>query len=196
MIRDRTICQQDAGSTFGVTSKCTRLQVGDPALLLGIPCRRRRCFRLFDLDGRQGNWNCSCGGTLGLEDGNLDHREFRMIGFHAQFDFLAGLDLESHREVNGEVEVSAWLRLFNPKTKLWSLYWVASNSGVMDPPVVGSFENNVGHFFCKDTFQGKPIVVMFRWDARNKDRPIWGQAFSADNGKTWEWNMYNVSVRP
>ena len=87
------------------------------------------------------------------------------------------------------------LRLFNPKTRLWSLYWVASNSGVMDPPVVGSFENGVGHFFCKDTFKGKPIIVMFRWDARNKDRPVWGQAFSIDNGKTWEWNMYNVSER-
>jgi hypothetical protein len=87
------------------------------------------------------------------------------------------------------------LRLFNPKTRLWSLYWVASNVGVMDPPVVGSFENNVGHFFCKDTFNGKNIIVMFRWDARNKDRPIWSQAFSPDNGKTWEWNWYNVSER-
>src|SRR5881392_3971966 len=87
------------------------------------------------------------------------------------------------------------LRLFNPKTRLWSLYWVASNTGVLDPPVVGSFENNVGHFFCKDTFKGKPIIVMFRWDARNKDRPVWSQAFSSDNGKTWEWNWYNVSER-
>ena len=87
------------------------------------------------------------------------------------------------------------LRLFNPKTRLWSLYWVASNSGVMDPPVVGSFENNVGHFFCKDTFKGKPIISMFRWDARYKDRPVWGQAFSTDNGKTWEWNFHNVSER-
>ena len=60
---------------------------------------------------------------------------------------------------------------------------LASNTGVMDPPVVGSFENNVGHFFCKDTFKGKPIIVMFRWDARNKDRPVWSQAFSSDNGK-------------
>jgi hypothetical protein len=87
------------------------------------------------------------------------------------------------------------LRLFNPKTKLWSLYWVASNVGVLDPPVVGSFENGVGHFFAKDTFKGKPIIMMFRWDARNKDRPIWSQAFSPDNGKTWEWNWYNVSER-
>lgn len=49
------------------------------------------------------------------------------------------------------------LRLFNLKNRLWSLYWVASNVGALDPPVVGSFENGVGHFFAKDTFKGKPI---------------------------------------
>jgi len=88
------------------------------------------------------------------------------------------------------------LRLFDPKTRLWSLYWIASNTGTIDPPVVGSFENGVGRFFGKDTFKGKPIIVVFRWDARNKERPVWGQAFSADNGKTWEWNFFNVSERP
>src|SRR6187549_251389 len=87
------------------------------------------------------------------------------------------------------------LRLFNPKTRLWSLYWVPSTTGVLDPPVVGSFENNVGHFFTRDTFNGKPIIMMFRWDARDKERPIWSQAFSPDNGKTWEWNWFNVSQR-
>jgi len=87
------------------------------------------------------------------------------------------------------------LRLFNPKTKLWSLYWVASNVGVLDPPVVGSFENNVGHFFGKDTFNGSPIIFVFRWDARDKNHPVWSQAFSSDRGKTWEWNWYNVSER-
>jgi hypothetical protein len=87
------------------------------------------------------------------------------------------------------------LRLFNPQTRLWSLYWVASNSGVLDPPVVGSFENNIGHFFCKDTFNGKSIIVLFRWDKRDKEHPVWSQAFSPDNGKTWEWNWINVSYR-
>ena len=87
------------------------------------------------------------------------------------------------------------LRLFDQQTKLWRLYWVASNTGVLDPPVVGSFENNIGHFFTKDLFNGKPVIVMFRWDARDKDRPVWSQAFSPDKGKTWEWNWYNVSER-
>ncbi len=87
------------------------------------------------------------------------------------------------------------LRLFNPKTRLWSLYWVASNSGVLDPPVVGSFEGDIGHFFCKDTFRGKEVIVVFRWDKRDRENPVWSQAFSPDRGKTWEWNWINVSER-
>jgi hypothetical protein len=87
------------------------------------------------------------------------------------------------------------LRLFNSKTKLWSIYWADNNSGSLDPPVVGSFENKIGHFFCKDTFNGKKIIVVFRWDVRNPNLPVWSQAFSADNGKTWEWNSINVSER-
>jgi hypothetical protein len=113
-------------------------------------------------------------------------------------DDTADMDTYSTTEFpgqEGKLFQGLTLRLFNPKTRLWSLYWVASNTGVLDPPVVGSFENGVGHFFCKDTFKGKPIIVMFRWDARNKDRPVWGQAFSPDGGKTWEWNFFNVSER-
>lgn len=87
------------------------------------------------------------------------------------------------------------VRLFNPKTKLWSIYWADSNLGSFDPPVVGSFENNVGHFFSKDTFNDIPIIVVFRWDIRNALLPVWSQAFSRDNGKTWEWNMINVSEK-
>ena len=87
------------------------------------------------------------------------------------------------------------LRLFNSKTKLWSIYWADNNSGTLDPPVVGSFENKIGHFFCKDIFNGKKIIVVFRWDVRNPNLPVWSQAFSADNGKTWEWNSINVSER-
>ena len=32
------------------------------------------------------------------------------------------------------------VRLFNPVTKLWSIYWADSNTGVLDVPQVGSFE--------------------------------------------------------
>jgi hypothetical protein len=99
----------------------------------------------------------------------------------------------------GTIDNKPWegrtIRLFDPKSRLWRLYWIASNVGVMDPPVVGSFEKGIGHFFCKDKFKGKDIIMMFRWDIRDKDKPTWSQAFSPDNGKTWEWNWINVSER-
>lgn len=82
------------------------------------------------------------------------------------------------------------VRVFNPQTKLWSLYWVNSIAGVLSPPLVGSFEKGVGHFFGKMTMEGKNIIAVFRWDARDKENPKWSQAFSPDNGKTWEWNWY------
>ena len=110
----------------------------------------------------------------------------------------ADMDIYSTTQMpglEGKMFEGITLRLFDPKTRLWRLYWVASNVGVLDPPVVGSFENRVGHFFAKDTFNGKNIIMVFRWDVRDKDHPIWSQAFSPDNGKTWEWNWYNVSYR-
>lgn len=82
------------------------------------------------------------------------------------------------------------LRLFNPKTKLWSIYWADTDRGELDPPVKGSFDNDMAHFFTKDIFEGKPILVVFRWDVRDKENPVWSQAFSDDNGQTWEWNWY------
>jgi hypothetical protein len=97
--------------------------------------------------------------------------------------------------LEGKLFEGLTLRLFDPKTKLWSLYWVASNRGTLDPPMVGSFENNIGHFFAKDSYNGKNVIVVFRWDIRDKDHPVWSQAFSPDSGRTWEWNWYNVSER-
>lgn len=81
------------------------------------------------------------------------------------------------------------IRLFNPQTKLWTIYWVDSNGATMDEhPVTGSFEKAIGKFFTNDIFNDKPIVVLYQWDATNPKQPIWSQAFSEDEGKTWEWN--------
>lgn len=82
------------------------------------------------------------------------------------------------------------LRLFNPQTRLWSIYWADSNAVVLDVPQVGSFENGTGEFFAHDIFEGKPIIVKFNWDATDALNPAWSQAFSADEGKTWEWNWF------
>jgi hypothetical protein len=98
-------------------------------------------------------------------------------------------------QASGKPYEGVALRLFDRATRLWSIYWADSNSGKLDPPVVGSFENKIGHFFAKDTYRGRPIIVVFRWDVREPKLPVWSQAFSVDDGKTWEWNSINVSER-
>ncbi len=121
-------------------------------------------------------------------------------------DFVSFVDMQQvlggkgnldkyHEDVAGKVFDGLAVRLYDPQTRLWSIYWADGSRGSFDPPVTGSFENGVGHFFGRDHFEGKDIIVVFRWDARNPARPIWSQAFSQDGGKTWEWNSINVSER-
>jgi hypothetical protein len=99
------------------------------------------------------------------------------------------------RIVDGKPWEGRTIRIFDNQSKLWRLYWVDSNSGQLDPPVVGSFQNNIGLFFCKDMWKGRPVIVVFKWDKTNLENPHWSQAFSDDNGKTWEWNFTNTSYR-
>jgi hypothetical protein len=81
------------------------------------------------------------------------------------------------------------IRFFDPETGLWSIYWADSRRpGLLDPPVLGSFEDGVGIFEGDDTFQGRPIRVRFTWSRVDTPSPRWEQAFSEDGGTTWETN--------
>jgi hypothetical protein len=80
-------------------------------------------------------------------------------------------------------------RFFDPEKKLWSIYWADSRSpGPLDPPVVGSFDGDVGIFEGPDTFEGRPILVRYTWSRVTTPAPRWEQAFSEDGGETWETN--------
>jgi hypothetical protein len=80
-------------------------------------------------------------------------------------------------------------RFFDPVTKDWSIYWADSRRpGVLDPPVFGSFADGIGVFEGTDTFDGRPILVRFTWSRVTTGAPRWEQAFSVDNGETWETN--------
>ena len=82
------------------------------------------------------------------------------------------------------------LRIFNPSTRKWSISWVDNHNapGVWQPAQVVAFSKDVGIFDAADNFNGKPIVVRFIWEKLDKDHARWEQAFSPDNGKTWETN--------
>lgn len=98
-------------------------------------------------------------------------------------------------EFDGKPFEGMSLRIFNPQTKLWAIYWSDTSRYTLDKPVFGSFDGNLGKFYCTDLFNGKEIFVMFQWDKENPAKPVWSQAFSTDQGKTWEWNWYMTFTR-
>ena len=88
------------------------------------------------------------------------------------------------------------LRLFDPKTRLWSIYWADSSGLKLDGGKVGSFDGDVGEFFARDVFAGRNIIVKYHWDKRDPKEPVYSAAFSVDEGRTWEWNWYAYFARP
>ncbi|MFT3894018.1 MAG: hypothetical protein QM730_20505 [Anaerolineales bacterium] len=80
------------------------------------------------------------------------------------------------------------LRLFNPVSKEWSIYWTTDRTGILDVPMIGSFNEGVGLFYSQEIFEGRHIYSRFIWSKITTDSCQWEQAFSEDGGKTWETN--------
>lgn len=128
-----------------------------------------------------------------LKDRLVNSKEWiKFRGTHTMERLLHGTaNIERHyMKIDSENEEGITFRTFNSDTKLWSIYWAGNKSGKLDEPVLGSFENNVGTFIGEDSHEGKPVYVKFRWNAVNPLKPVWSQAFSADKGRTWEWNWH------
>jgi hypothetical protein len=93
--------------------------------------------------------------------------------------------------------VGMTLRIFNPQTALWSIYWLDNETGGLHPsgilrnPVVGGFAGGVGVFEGDDELDGRPIRVRYTWSRIQPASAHWEQAMSADGGITWEsnWTM-------
>ena len=80
------------------------------------------------------------------------------------------------------------LRTFDPHTHQWSIYWINSTIGKIDPvPEVGGFDGDHGEFYAPDVDAGRPVKTRYIWTKINHDHARWEQAFSFDD-KTWETN--------
>ena len=87
------------------------------------------------------------------------------------------------------------LRLYNPQSHQWSLYWANSKIGLLDPPQVGEIRNGHGEFYAYYSVNGKTILVRFDWSRTNTSAPHFEQSFSDDGGKTWEVNWITDQTR-
>jgi hypothetical protein len=87
------------------------------------------------------------------------------------------------------------LRLYNPKSRQWSLNFASVTGGVMAVPTVGEFKNGRGEFFNQETLNGRSIFVRFVISCSNPNTCHFEQAFSDNGGNKWEVNWIATDTR-
>jgi hypothetical protein len=82
------------------------------------------------------------------------------------------------------------LRAYDPKTREWAIWWVDGRNphGTLDPPTTGHFDDGVGKFYWEGDYNGKRMRTRFTWSQITKTSAKWEQAYSFDDGKTWDTN--------
>ncbi len=91
------------------------------------------------------------------------------------------------------------LRVYNPQTHQWSIYWASAKDpelGTPMVPMIGQFNSEgVGEFYDQETWNGRSVYVRFLWSKITPNSAHFEQAFSADGGKTWEVNWITDQTR-
>jgi len=87
------------------------------------------------------------------------------------------------------------LRLYNPQSHEWSIYWSNSTDGSLGLPMIGQFKNGRGEFYNQESLRGKPIYVRFIFSDITSTTFRLEHAFSGDGGKTWEPNWIATFAR-
>ena len=81
------------------------------------------------------------------------------------------------------------LRQFDLQRNVWRIWWASTRRpGHLDPPVEGRWANGRGTFFCDGTLDDRPVKVRFEWTHEAAAAARWEQAFSWDDGLTWQVN--------
>jgi hypothetical protein len=88
------------------------------------------------------------------------------------------------------------LRIYNPGSHQWSIYWANSKNGELGlPAMVGEFLDGRGEFYDQEPYHGRMIFVRFIWSNITPNSADFEQSFSDDGGKTWEVNWITDQMR-
>jgi len=147
-----------------------------------------------DFDPLIGSWKYHLKRRLNPLTGSNTWVEFEGTGVCRKIYDGASIDQIEVDGPTGHIE-GLTLRVYNPQSHQWRLYWANSKIGILDPPQVGEFKDGHGQFFAQDTINGRTILIRFDWTNLNTNSPHFEQSFSDDGGKTWEVNWITDQTR-
>jgi hypothetical protein len=96
----------------------------------------------------------------------------------------------------GELEVAGGgvrlegmsLRVYDPVARHWNIHWTNANDGLVGPAMQGGFANGRGLFYDHEQLGERTIAVRFIFSDITATTFRLEQAFSPDEGRTWETN--------
>jgi hypothetical protein len=147
---------------------------------------------IHDFDFLAGAWTLQNRRLKARGVGSNDWEEFPAVDCASIYLGSAVNTDEIHFTTKGWAGVT--FRNFDMEKRQWSIYWVSSRNGKLQPPVVGGFEGDRGEFYGEDEDGGRPVKARYLWIKQGPDHAHWEQAFSFD-GKTWEVNWMNDLTR-
>jgi len=116
------------------------------------------------------------------------------VACYKVWDGRGQLDTVEVDGASGHVE-GLTLRLYDPASRQWRLYWANNRIGRLDPPQIGAFQEGRGDFYTTDTINDKTTLIRYDWSRMASGTPHFEQAFSPDGGRTWEVNWITDQTR-
>lgn len=117
------------------------------------------------------------------------------IEFPAEMEtkpFLNGLGLMDEMKSShfGDDFIGFSIRMINPKTNIWTIYWADTSNpeNYLKEQVVGEFKNGIGEFYGKEFYQGKEYRLRFTWKKQSANTALWEQAYFDKLKNEWETN--------
>jgi len=118
--------------------------------------------------------------------------DWEVFGGHTRCQQLFGGLVNLNESISyrgGRTSYGMGLRALDEPGGRWADWYLsAGDLSKIDPPLYGRFMKGVGTFLARETFEGRAIVVRGRFSPVTKDEARWEQAFSVDDGATWETN--------
>ena len=142
-----------------------------------------------DFDFFLGRWQVHNRRLLHPLMGSKEWVEFDGVSVaHRMWDGRANMEEYEGDSPTGRID-GLTVRTYNEGTHEWSEYWANSRNGAFSlPAAVGHFANGRGEFFEHEPIDGRPVLVRYVWLNQSAKQCRWEQAFSTDEGKTWETN--------